>query len=147
MTFARRSEETLEIRHMNSSQPIRHQYGAWFSLDYRYQSCDEPQNQGSGVTCPLGFAARAVRLLASTVIPWETANSTSNLGFLLRESGNAGSLLRGRPRDTEPSHFGKQCGSFESEFHRCTALATDDPAGLLKCFQNQSAFRVFQGHR
>ena len=41
MTFARRSEETLEIGEENSSQPIRRQYGAWFSLDCMYQSYGE----------------------------------------------------------------------------------------------------------
>src|ERR1700728_1494902 len=61
MTFARRSEETLEIRNRISSQPIRHQYGAWFSLDCRYQNYGESQNLGSEFTCPLRFAARAVR--------------------------------------------------------------------------------------
>jgi hypothetical protein len=34
MTFARRSEETLEIWHRNCSQPIRRQYGASFSLHF-----------------------------------------------------------------------------------------------------------------
>jgi hypothetical protein len=61
-----------------------------------------------------GGAARAVRLLASHVIPGENANSTSNPDIFLRDSGNAGSFLKGRPRDTEPSHLGKQRGSFQS---------------------------------
>jgi hypothetical protein len=34
MTFARRFEEALEIRGRNCLEPIRHQYGAWFSLDF-----------------------------------------------------------------------------------------------------------------
>src|SRR5882757_11522699 len=36
----------------------------------------------------------------------------SNLSTFLRESGSAGSFLKDRPRDTEPSHLGKQRGSF-----------------------------------
>jgi hypothetical protein len=63
----------------------------------------------------------------------------SNLGIFLRDSGNAASLLKDRPRDTEPCHLGEQRGSFQSQFRRCAARSTDDPAGLLKCFQNQSA--------
>jgi len=63
----------------------------------------------------------------------------SNRAILLSDPGNAGSFLRDRPRDTQPSHLGKQRGSFQSQFRRRAAWPTNDPAGLLKCFQNQSA--------
>src|SRR5690349_14439906 len=48
------------------------------------------------------------------------------------------SLLIDRSRDPHPSHLGQQRGSFQSQFHRCAARSTNDPAGLCKCFQNQS---------
>src|SRR6266478_2578329 len=97
---------------------------------------------GSITVCSTGS-----RLLTSNFIPCEADNSTSNLGIFLRDSGNAGSFLRDRPRDTQPSHLGKQRRSFQSQFGRCAAWSTDDPANLLKCVHNQSAIGVFQGHR
>src|SRR5216684_6047928 len=57
------------------------------------------------------------------------------------------SLLMDRSENPQPSHLGKQCDSFQSEFRRCAAWPTDDPAGMLKCFHNQTAIGVFQGHR
>src|SRR5258705_12470901 len=57
------------------------------------------------------------------------------------------SFLRDGSRDPESFHFGKQCGSFQSEFRGCAARSTNDPADLLQRFHNQSAIRVFQGHR
>src|ERR1700751_5974205 len=109
MTFAQRSEEILEIRNRNCPQPIRHQYGAWFSLDCRYQSCSERlksrfRNHLSTRVCRLSRPC----LLSSNLIPSAAASSTSSLDIFLRDSGNAGSFLRDRPRDTEPSHLSKQ---------------------------------------
>src|ERR1700758_514028 len=57
------------------------------------------------------------------------------------------SLLIDRPRNPQPSHLGKQRGSFQPQFGRSAAWPTDDPAGLLQRFHNQSTIRVFQGHR
>ena len=79
--------------------------------------------------------------------PCEAANSTSNLGIFLRDSGNAGSFLIDRSRDPHPSHLGQQRGSFQSQFRGSAARSTNDPASLLKCVHNQSAIRVFQCHR
>ena len=87
------------------------------------------------------------RLLTSNFIPCEVANSTSNLGIFLRDAANVGPLLSCRPQDSQASHLGKQRGSFQSQFRRCAARSTDDPDGLLKCFHNQGAIGVFQGHR
>src|SRR6266566_2637223 len=71
----------------------------------------------------------------------------SNLSIRLCHAEHVCSFLIDRPGDTQPSHLAKQRGSFQSQFPRCAARSTDDPAGLLKCFQNQSAMRVFQGLR
>src|SRR6202040_1071468 len=57
------------------------------------------------------------------------------------------SFLMDRSGNPQPSHLGEQCGSFPTQFCRCAVRSTDDPAGLLQCFQNQSAIRVFQGLR
>ncbi len=69
----------------------------------------------------------------------------SNLSILRCHAEHVCSFLRDRPRDAQPSHLGQQRGSFQSQFRRCSAWPTDDPADLLKCFQNQTAIRVFQG--
>ena len=57
------------------------------------------------------------------------------------------SLLKDRSENPQPSHLGQQRGSFQSEFRRCAARSTYDPPGLLQRFHNESAIRVFQGHR
>src|SRR5882724_875910 len=57
------------------------------------------------------------------------------------------SLLKDRSENPQPSHLGKHCGSFQSQFRRCAARSTDDPAGLLQHFHNQGAIGVFQSHR
>src|SRR5579862_7674087 len=71
----------------------------------------------------------------------------SGLSILPCHAEHVCSFLRVRSRDTHPSHPGKQRGSFQSQFRRCAVRSTDDPAGLLKCFQNQSAIGIFQSHR
>src|SRR6266853_1249112 len=48
------------------------------------------------------------------------------------------SLLMDRSENPQPSHLGKQCGSFQSQCSRRTARSTYDPAGLLKRFHDQS---------
>jgi hypothetical protein len=58
------------------------------------------------------------------------------LSFRMDRSGNP-----------KPSHLGKQCGSFQSQFRRSAAWSTNDPADLLQYFHNQGAIRVFQSHR
>ena len=57
------------------------------------------------------------------------------------------SFLMDRSGNPQPSHPGQQGGSLQSQFGRCAAWSTDDPANLLKCVHNQSAIGVFQGHR
>src|SRR6266478_7707196 len=56
-------------------------------------------------------------------------------------------FLMDRSGDPQPSHLGQQGGSLQSQFGRGTAWSTNDPSGLLKRFHNQSAIRVYQGHR
>jgi hypothetical protein len=38
-------------------------------------------------------------------------------------------FLMDRSINPKPSHLGKQRGSFQSEFRRCAAWSTNDPAG------------------
>jgi hypothetical protein len=56
-------------------------------------------------------------------------------------------LRMDRSENPQPSHLGKQCGSFQSQFHRSAAWSTNDPADLLQCFHNQGAIGVFQSHQ
>ena len=136
--------------------------GGWRSrnkrVDFRDVSHEpEPNSRGpsgSTQTNNAGIGSITIcrssrsRLLTSNSIPCAAARTTlQNLGIFLRNSRNAGSIPRDRPRDPQPSHPGKQRGSFQSQFRRCALWSTDDPAGLLKCFQKQSAIRGFQGHR
>src|SRR5258707_10113627 len=105
----------------------------------------QTNNAGSG-SITVCHSSRS-RLLTSNSIPCEAASSILKSEHLLRDSGNAGSFLRDRPRDTHPPHLGQQRGSLQAKLRRRATRSADYPAGLLKCFQNQSAIRIFQGHR
>src|ERR1700722_14564371 len=46
------------------------------------------------------------------------------------------SFLMNRSGNPQPSHLGKQCGSFQSQFRRSAAWSTNDPADPLQYFDN-----------
>src|SRR6202040_1271416 len=62
-------------------------------------------------------------------------------------TATACSFLMDRSGNPQPSHLGKQRGSFQSQFGRCAPRSANDPSGLLKCFHNQSTIGVFQRDR
>jgi hypothetical protein len=85
------------------------------------------------ITAESGRLSRLSRslLLTSTFVPCALPFLLSYLGIFLRDSAIAGSFLKDRSRDPQPSHFGQQRGSFQPQFRRGTTRSTDDPAGLL----------------
>ena len=46
----------------------------------------------------------------------------------MRDSGNTGFFLKGRSRDSQSSHFGKQCSSFQSQLRRVVHQRSSRPA-------------------
>jgi hypothetical protein len=103
---------------------------------------------GFGIFIVPAEMSRQIGSAGWLLVAWVVAGAltTSNLVIFLRDSGKAGSFLIDRPRDIQPSHLSQQRGSFQSQFRRCAAWSTNDPANPLQCFHNQSTIGVFQGH-
>jgi hypothetical protein len=95
--------------------------------------------QSSGVACTrllTTFGVFDLKCVAKALDFPDRPVTLSNLSIRPCHAGHVCSFLRDRPGDTQPSHLGNQRGSFQSQFRRCAVRSTDDPAGLLKCFQN-----------